>query len=319
MQTAELLVSNDILNSPEELSNRAERDGYLFLHGILNEDILLNLRRQILELCREAGWVQEGPDLMAGQGTPGITTVEGQPKYMEVYDKVQKLESFHSLAHEPAILDVLQKVFGEEVLVHARNIARMIFPQNKLHTTPPHQDYIHIQGTAETYTAWMPLGDCPKELGSLSVLVGSHQAGMYKYKPENYGAGKSSIDVEKLSYTWAEGDYGLGDFLLFHSMMVHKALPNLTPSSMRLSVDYRYQGRSQPLVEASMQPHFGRLSWDEIYQGWKSTQFQYYWKDHDLNYVPFDSSHYEALNRQRETMAGGMMGGGETESSKESM
>ena len=318
MPITEFLESNDVLDNPEELRDRAKRDGYLFFRGLLKEESLLNLRRQILELCQEAGWVQEGSDLMQGQGTPGITYVEGQPEHMEVYAKVQKLESFHSLAHEPELLDVLQKLFGEEVLVHARNIARMMFPQNNIHATPPHQDHIHIQGTAETYTAWIPLSDCPKELGSLSVLAGSHHAGMYKYKPEAYGAGKSSIDVEELPHSWAEGDLKLGDFLFFHSMMVHKALPNLTSSSMRLSVDYRYQGRSQPLVEASMQPHFGKLPWDEIYKGWKSTQYQYYWENLGLNYVPFDTSHYDDLNRQREAMAGGMMGG-DSESSKGSM
>jgi ectoine hydroxylase-related dioxygenase (phytanoyl-CoA dioxygenase family) len=298
MQSTEFLVSNDALNSPEELKNRAKRDGYLFFRGLINKDAILAVRRHILELCRKEGWLEKGPDLTEGRAAPGVSYVEPEPAYMRVYDGVMKLESFHTLAHDPAILDVCRKVFGEEPLVHARNIARIIFPQNTKFTTPAHQDYIYIQGTPETYTAWFPLGDCPKELGNLSVMVGSHRAGLFKVKAA-LGAGGAGIDTESLPYAWAEGDYRLGDFILFHSMTIHRALPNLTPSSIRLSVDYRYQGISQPLVESSMQPHFGRVSWDEIYKGWKSTKLQYYWKDLKLNYVPFDRGVHEEVARER--------------------
>jgi len=319
MQTTEFLESNGALDNPEELKNRARRDGYLFFRGLLKEDALLTVRRHILELCQKAGWLEKGSDAMGGRAVPGVAYVEPQPEFMVVYDEVMKLESFHSLAHEPVILDICRKVFSEEVLIHARNIARIIFPQNTEFTTPSHQDYIYIQGTPDTYTAWIPLSDCPKELGGLSVMVGSHRAGIFKVRAA-LGAGGAGIDTENLPYSWTEGDYRLGDFILFHSMTVHKGLPNLTTSSMRLSVDYRYQGRSQPLVESSMQPHYGKLSWEEIYKGWKSTKFQYFWKDFKLNYVPFDRSphdkvarergvsYLEAIERERVAKAGGKMG-----------
>jgi hypothetical protein len=43
----------------------------------------------------------------------------------------------------------------------------------------------------------------------------------------------------------------------------------------------RYSGMSQPVEEASLRPHIGGISWDDIYQGamakgpWKSTKYQY--------------------------------------------
>ena len=70
----------------------------------------------------------------------------------------------------------------------ARNIARVIFPRNTKYTTPAHQDYIHIQGTEETWTAWFPLGDCSKELGSLAILPRSHVFGILPTHTA-YGAG----------------------------------------------------------------------------------------------------------------------------------
>ena len=51
---------------------------------------------------------------------------------MKVYGQVMKLESFHALAHDPAMLAMYRDLIGEAVLVHPRNIARIIFPQNTL-------------------------------------------------------------------------------------------------------------------------------------------------------------------------------------------
>ena len=55
-----------------------------------------------------------------------------------------------------------------------------------------------------------------------------------------------------MGLTWVGGDYEIGDAIFFHSHTVHKALPNQSPDRIRLSVDYRYQGGSQPVTEGSL-------------------------------------------------------------------
>jgi hypothetical protein len=57
---------------------------------------------------------------------------------------------------------------------------------------------------------------------------------------------------------------------------------------MRLSVDFRYQREGEELTEICLQPHFQRLTWDEIYSGWKSDRHKYYWKGLDYKVVPFE-------------------------------
>jgi hypothetical protein len=58
---------------------------------------------------------------------------------------------------------------------------------------------------------------------------------------------------------------------------------------MRISVDFRYQVEGEPLTELVLHPHFGRLTWDEIYENWSpdSDRFRYYWRDLDFEVVPF--------------------------------
>lgn len=279
-------VSNPLIEDAEELREQARQDGYLYFRGLIDAESILNLRRDFLEICHRHGWVEGGENLMDAIRT-STPFMEGDDGYWPVLDKFQRLESFHAFAHHPAILDVCDKLFGEKTLVHPRNIGRIMFPENTKYTTPAHQDYIHIRGTEDTYTGWIPLGTCPEELGGLSVLAGSHRFGIFPVKPA-LGAGGLGIDTTPLEadgLEWVTGDFALGDALFFHSHTVHKALPNQTADRIRLSVDYRYQGGSKPVTEGSLLPHFNRMGWDEIYAGWHSTKYQYYWNAFALNRV----------------------------------
>jgi ectoine hydroxylase-related dioxygenase (phytanoyl-CoA dioxygenase family) len=110
------------------------------------------------------------------------------------------------------------------VLPHPRLIGRTIFPKRESFTTPPHQDFIPIQGTTETYTAWFPLHDLPPDMGGLEVAAGSHQDGVYEFSPA-LGAGGLSI-ADPLADTWTGGPFEAGDVLFFHSMTAHRGVAN---------------------------------------------------------------------------------------------
>lgn len=273
-------ISNDLIDDGDALRARMEEAGYLFFRALIPSESILAARSEILARCAEAGWLANGSEADEGVVAPGVSWIEPQPEFMAVYNRVQHGEAFHTLAQAPELIGMLERLFGEPVLAHPRNIARIIFPQNTLHTTPSHQDYVHVQGTEETYTAWIPLGECPQALGSLAVLSGSHRGGILPVH-RAYGAGGVGIDTEELPHKWVGGDFGLGDAIVFHSLVVHKALPNLSPDHIRLSVDYRYQPLSHPVAADSLLPHHGQVGWPEIYAGWKSERHQYYW-----NYLP---------------------------------
>jgi len=284
------LESNDALSDAAELQRRMAQDGYLFFRSLIDPASLLEVRRDLLLLCRQAGWLVEGRELSEGIAKPGQACHEPEARFMEVYNRIMKLESFHALAHYPPMLHLYRRLLAEEVLVHPRNIARLIFPQDEKYTTPAHQDWIHVQGTPETYTSWIPLSDCPFSLGGLVVMAGSHRSGIFKTHSA-YGAGGLGIDTERLPFQWVGSEFRLGDVLIFHSHTVHKALPNRDPERLRLSVDYRYQGVSQPIAPGSLQPHHGQITWEEVYQGWKSADYQYYWRKWELKVVPFQHDH----------------------------
>jgi ectoine hydroxylase-related dioxygenase (phytanoyl-CoA dioxygenase family) len=300
------LVSNELLGQPEALRARAATDGYLYFRRLVPVEALTEVRDDILALCREAGWLAPDSDFEQPRANLAAKCIEGEPRFMEVYDRLMRLESFHTLAHHPAILTALRALFGEEVLVHPRNIARLVFPQTNEFTTPPHQDYVHIQGTEETWTTWFPLLDCPRELGGLVVLSGSHEGGLQPTHAAK-GAGGLGVATDLLPYEWHGGDFAAGDVLFFKSLTVHKALPNTTPDRLRLSVDFRYQPVSHPVVPASLEPHYGRLSWEQVYEGWRSPEFQYYWRRLPLRLVEWTPRYHAPIFAAPESEAAGAM------------
>ena len=124
------------------------------------------------------------------------------------------------------------RLFGERTLVHPRNIGRIMFPENTSYTTPAHQDFIHIRGTPETYTAWIPLGACPRDLGGPVGARGIAQGravpgGSRPSAPARSASTRRPLEARGLR--WAAADFEIGDALFFHSHAVHKALPNRSP------------------------------------------------------------------------------------------
>ena len=289
----ELRSSNDAIDDADELRRRMKDEGYLFFRKLQDPDKLWALRLEILEVIREGGWLKAGTNLADGIADLSQRCTEGDGQYTDVYHEVYKLESFHQAGHWPELLETMHKIIGNTVFPYPHKIARLWFPQYTDHTTPAHQDFVHFQGNYETYTCWTPVGDSPIELGGLSILPGSHKQNTVFDHHFSLGAGALSVDTEERSGDWVTTNYEIGDTLIFHCLTLHRALPNLTPDRLRVSLDNRYQALGLPLADTMLEPHlynFSEISWDKIYQGWQSDDLQYYWKDLDFPVIPKDFS-----------------------------
>ena len=281
------LDSTDVVSEGPELQERLQRDGYLFIRGLLPKDVLEDLRLKWLRTIRDAGWVSRNHPLADGVADLNGFCVEPEPKYMDVLFEVYRLQQFHAIQHHPALIGLFERMWGEPVLPHPRIIGRTIFPQREAYTTPAHQDFIPIQGTPDTYTAWIPMADLPPELGGLQIAAGSHNSGVYEFRPA-LGAGAMEV-VDPLEGTWVNNPFEQGDVLVFHSMTVHKGVA-CTGNRLRLSIDARFQKAGDPIAEASLGPHHER-SWEEIYSGWPSEDYQYYWRQWDPTIKEYDGSY----------------------------
>ena len=73
----ELKVSNDLSNDPEALRARMAEDGYLFFRKLQDPDKLWNLRREILTVLQQAGWIVSGTDPIEGIADVSRKCAEG--------------------------------------------------------------------------------------------------------------------------------------------------------------------------------------------------------------------------------------------------
>jgi ectoine hydroxylase-related dioxygenase (phytanoyl-CoA dioxygenase family) len=284
------LDSTDLIFDGPALAARMQRDGYLFLRGLMPRDAVANVQRQVGEIVRADGWLKRDRPVEEAAADLAGFCVDPDPSYLKTLRRINRLEDYHALKHHPALIGLFERMLGGEILAHPRVLMRNIFPAKTEYTTKAHQDYPNVQGTMEAFTAWIPLIDCPMETGPLQVAAGSHTNGVYDF---HIGAGAGGIEIkDPLEGRWVSGPFQVGDVLIFHSMTVHKGVPN-SSDRLRMSMDVRFQRADQPFNFDNANPDGQPLTWEEVYAGWTSDDLKYYWKRLPLNGIPFDRTWFD--------------------------
>jgi 1-deoxypentalenic acid 11beta-hydroxylase len=147
---------------------------------------------------------------------------------------------------------LMEQVFGEPVFLFKGTNIRYALPHNAAYLTPAHQDHFFIRANSEFRTLWVPLMDIDADVGGLALAVGSHRQGLREHREQRgvlsyqmKGRTQRGIALDAISETWGTIDYHPGDLLVFHSLMLHRALPNES-DRIRLSLDARCQPARMP-------------------------------------------------------------------------
>jgi ectoine hydroxylase-related dioxygenase (phytanoyl-CoA dioxygenase family) len=279
---------------PDLLRAEAAERGYLLLREVLPADVLDDLRGRLVDVLDSAGLIALPAANAACEVLPADPAAPVDVHSdRALFAKLYSLEALHALPHHPHLISLAATLLGVEgdLLVHPRPALRVVFPgtPQALAATPPHQDLLGMQGTTDAYTFWIPLTPCPPEAGSLSLAASSHRGGLRPYLPYQ-GARVASCDAADLEERWVSFHLDPGDVIAFHSLTVHRALPNLA-GQVRLSVDARYQRAGDPVCELTVGER-SDLGWDDIYAGWSPAgdHLRRYWERMALDVVPFDAS-----------------------------
>jgi ectoine hydroxylase-related dioxygenase (phytanoyl-CoA dioxygenase family) len=294
--------STALLENLSALRKRGVEDGYLYFRHVLPAEEVLALRAEMLAVLERYGWRKKGQGPLGGLiNLEALRQVPEEQMRTDIgvstaaYQDVQKLERLHRLPHHPRLLALYRSLFDQEVLVHARHIARMITAHPSVFPTPPHQDFPLIQGTANTWTCWLPVGDCPRELGGLTLLRRSNHYGYLPIQPAK-GAGGIAVPLCTYDKDWVEGDFEAGDILTFPSTTIHRALRCQWKEFIRLSLDVRYQPVNEVVEAKSLMPHCD-LTWEDIYAGWQKEDLKYYWQKLPLQLSPWDEAYLQPKRR----------------------
>jgi len=263
-----LRESNEILGSDELLRQRMDDDGYLYLRGFLDREEVRGVRLALCEILAEEGWLDPAysPEQAIAKG--------GMNSYFrpDLVKSGKPNQLLRKLIYGDRIMKFYDHLLGGEAMHYEFTWLRVISPGNG---TFPHCDIVYMgRGTKQLYTAWVPLGDVPLEVGGLVVVEGSHKNEELrrsycemdvdtacvnhpgKSQPESKGHqmfGALDLDLRGLrtrlgGRLLTSPEYRMGDLLTFSVFLVHGSLDNQS-REIRMSSDSRYQLASEPADE----------------------------------------------------------------------
>jgi Phytanoyl-CoA dioxygenase (PhyH) len=239
----ELKTANHFLGNFEELNALYTEEGYLFLRNVLDLDAIARVKQDFIRVLQAQGIVK------AGESEPFWTGA----KLEDIDDDaLYALDSYQELLDLNSTRQAIEAIFGEPVFMYRNIDIRYALPADDKYLTPAHQDHFFIRQTDCFRTVWIPLMTISRDMGGLALATASHRQGLIEHVEHETvhsyifrGRRQRGVPIERIPGFWVTADYRPGDLLIFHSLMIHRALPN-TSDRIRLSLDTRYQPLSAP-------------------------------------------------------------------------
>ena len=271
--------------SAKVLRDEIDAKGYALVQNVVPIEAIHSLLADVTHILSAESWLSGSADPLQRIPQIGASYGDPDPDFKRVYQEVFNLESFHTLPHQHALKDVMKMLVGDQLLIHPKPIGRLIFPNCDRLVVQAHQDYEFMGGDPEFFTVWIPLHDCPIDMGALRILEGSHRYGVQQHQHEDLHVPEIPLD-SVAGDEWAGGPLNAGDVLIFHSLTVHAASPNIS-QQMRISLDCRFQDARRVLNPSNLvfAGESGK-SWEKTYAGWRSKTLQFYWKNLPLALSP---------------------------------
>lgn len=245
------------------LRESMEEDGYVYLPGFFDRAAVLGVRRELIRRLERTGVLAEDTDPMDGV----LRAKWSSPLVANPYRELARGNvPLDSLLYGGRMMALWQSLLGGEVLHFDYTWLRAVPPGSG---TPAHTDIVFMgRGTRRLYTAWVPYGDIPLELGGLAILEHGHKRDAIRLEYatrdadtycENTGESPTTgpdpkralLDSdpahlrEVLGGQWLTSSYEAGDLLIFGMFTPHVGIDNRTSDRLRISSDSRYQLASE--------------------------------------------------------------------------
>ncbi len=239
----------------DALWERLRRDGYLFLRGALDPDVVNGFRRHYFESF--AGMGLTAPGTPPAAGVAGAGDVDAAALRHILFRQVVPGPEYAAFCAQPAVRDWYAWFLGAAPLLHRRKLLRCTRPGETGvgAATQAHYDLVYLRdGTDRVLSSWIPLGDCPVARGGLTYLERSHhwvmaqeRAGTLKLPATSITADLPGL-ADEHDARWLVADYEAGDMVVHSAHIVHASLDNVDAGGvMRLSTDIRYQRAAEPI------------------------------------------------------------------------
>lgn len=230
IEVSPLTDSTSLIGDGPAIRERWEKDGYIFVRGILDPELVAWARGKYREALATEDLIDPAVEAPIWTGS--------EPKTRRPCDALGP-QVWTEIVKQPRLNDVLREVFGGEPVWLPIAAHRAGFPTGPIEEGQDlykqrHQDGFFNPGM-QFAVCWMPLMDIGLQSGTFAVLSGSYKLGNL----HRADVPRNSIDPAMTPVDdWRASEYHVGDALIFHYNTVHAALPN--PSNeIRMSLDIR--------------------------------------------------------------------------------
>lgn len=283
-----LTDSSELIDQPTSLRERFETDGYLYLSRLIDPELVLAAREELLLKYAMLGEIDDRHPLLDGiAGDQGGLMTANLRAFSQ---SLRTGAAYEAVILNQNLIDVVRSALDGPVRPYDFRWPRLARPAEGcgLHCDGPYMS----RGTNRHLSTWIPFGSIQPHEGGLMLLEGSINSTKLR-------DGYLTMDADRDGLVWLDSDlaavqrdygtqwltthYQPGDVLMFSMSMLHGALDNRSPERRcRLSTDSRYlvQGEvPDPRWNGdNINPHGpGRVFYPGLGK-WQNADFQDEWK-----------------------------------------
>lgn len=238
-----------------------ERDGYVIVRHLLDEEILAPVRQVIIRsVDRRVRQLQEqGLISHLYEGEPferrwarvfaEYSRSPHPAPHLTVWGRHDILDkAIYDLYTDPRLTDIATGLIGPAITGNGDFWVRPKAPGDQTTTLAWHQDSFYYGGVVadhlQVLSVWIPLVDVDQRNGCLKVVPGSHHFGLV---PAHANQNNHQEPVAPISTygTPVDEPMQVGDVFFFHNHTLHASGENST-DQVRWSIDLRYSPAGQP-------------------------------------------------------------------------
>jgi ectoine hydroxylase-related dioxygenase (phytanoyl-CoA dioxygenase family) len=263
---APMADSTPLLGDAAALRDRYQKEGYVYLRGVLEPEALGRLRGSYFSRF-DSSYLAKGTSpadgVFSGHRPPDLPEhgVAGHPAHAMV-----RTTEWEQFVAAPTLSSLAETLLGGPVRRLPRTILRH-FDRSHPRASRAHSDYTYLdRGGDRLVTIWIPIGDCALDTGGLVYLEGSHRVdpgGLDRLRVVTDRPGDRrpiSHDLrwvsDELGRRWLWTDYRAGDVAIHSPHMIHASL-DTTTDRMRVSADVRFQRVEEAMDVRWLQPWAG--------------------------------------------------------------
>ena len=234
----ELKVSNHLLGDRAALDAAWQRDGYWYFKGILDLDVITQLRHEWIDYLQRQGFIDKGvlENRYNGESFEGKSITRAD---LERVAEFNERTMHRILTESPKICATLKEILGDDPFwlpIAEYRANAPLSEKSGSRFIAPHQDGFYSRGM-DMKICWIPVDYIDRETGGCAWVEGANNGPILHdlNNPPLF-----PIPPEKIPDDgWKTADFSPGDIVIFDLNTPHSGLTNISKDRFRMSFDIR--------------------------------------------------------------------------------